>query len=347
MFSRRSAFSPRHWLLASLLLFGSEIVLWTMPTTRSLFDWGLLIVGYLALSLILLELAAFYRARNIFDLITLAGIYGLLNALLLNPASALVDVPRTLVTRAMGAHSLIGLAMLAFFLWVSGRRRAPLAVFAGTALVGIAWGTWAHWSPLEFATGGETPLSTLLIAALVPLAAGGIALILNPSRGTKAPINASLSFTQSEGMAVGDSPSSEGAIRRMTRLDWVLVLAAGLTLLIVRWAEGVLDAFSLVTIPLLIVYCVAVLYFQRRKKGAMLLDGLEGRESSPALYTAGGIAVMLGGLLGYSLPRGAGASDPLAVIAVVFTGYGLVWLPAVSLVLGARAFARQARALRL
>jgi hypothetical protein len=335
MFSRRSAFSPRHWLLASLLLFGSEIVLWTMPTTRSLFDWVLLIIGYLALSLILLELAAFYRARNIFDLITLAGIYGLLNALLLNPASALVDVPRTLVTRAMGAHSLIGLAMLAFFLWVSGRRRAPLAVFAGAALVGIAWGTWAHWSPLEFATGGETPLSTLLIAALVPLAAGGIALILNPpGRRAKAQMNAPLS-------------PPEGAIRRMTRLDWALVLAAGLTLLIVRLAEGALDAFSLVTIPLLIVYCVAVLYFQRRKKGAMLLDGLEGRESSPALYTAGIIAVMLGGLLGYSLPRGAGASDPLAVIAVVFTGYGLVWLPAVSLVLGARAFARQARALRL
>lgn len=141
--------------------------------------------------------------------------------------------------------------------------------------------------------------------------------------------------------------ASQGAFPRMTRLDWVLALAAGLTLLIVRLAEGAIDPFSLVAIPLLILYCVAVLYFQRRKKGAMLLDALAVSRPSPALYAAGAVALLLGGLAGYTLPRGAGATDPLAVLAVVFTGYGLVWLPAVSLVLGARAFARQARALRL
>jgi hypothetical protein len=331
MFTQRSALGSRHLLLAALLLFGSEIVLWTTPTSRSPFDWVLLVVGYLVLSLILLELAAFYRARNIFDLMALAGIYGLLNALLLNPASALVDVPRTLVTRAMGAHSLIGLAMLAFFLWVNGHRRMPLVVFGGAALIGVTWGAWAHWSPIEFSTGGETALSVMLIAAFVPLAVGGAALAA-PHRANGVP--------QGEG-------EGARAIRRMTRFDWALVLSAGLTLLIVRLAEGAISSFSLVTIPLLILYCVGVLYFQRRKKGVMLLDALEGRKTSPALYAAGAIALLLGGLLGYSLPRGTGASDPLAVIAVVFTGYGLVWLPAVSLVLGARAFARQARALRL
>jgi hypothetical protein len=133
----------------------------------------------------------------------------------------------------------------------------------------------------------------------------------------------------------------------MTRLDWTLALAAGLTLVIVRLAEGAIDSFSLLAVPLLIVYCVAVLYFQRRTKGSTLLDALDGRKPSPALYAAGAVAFGLGGLLGYGLPLGTDANDALAVIAVVFTGYGLVWLPAVSLVLGARAFARQARALRL
>jgi hypothetical protein len=35
------------------------------------------------------------------------------------------------------------------------------------------------------------------------------------------------------------------------------------------------------------------------------------------------------------------------LISALFTAYGLIWLPAVTIVLGAQAFSRQARAMRL
>ena len=59
------------------------------------------------------------------------------------------------------------------------------------------------------------------------------------------------------------------------------------------------------------------------------------------------VGFALAGAVGYSLPRGEVASDPLALISALFTAYGLIWLPAVSIVLGARAFSRQARAMNL
>ncbi len=70
-------------LLAALLAFGSEIGVWTMPTTRSPLDWALLVIGYVALSALLLEIAARYRLRDIFGLMMLAGLYGMLNGLIL------------------------------------------------------------------------------------------------------------------------------------------------------------------------------------------------------------------------------------------------------------------------
>ncbi len=120
LLTQHSALSTRYsWfvrlLLAALLGFASEVLLWTQPT-RPLLDWALLALGYLALSGLLLEIAARYRLRDAFGLLTLAGIYGMLNGLILNPATALIDVPRTLITRAMGAHAVAGLIALALFL---------------------------------------------------------------------------------------------------------------------------------------------------------------------------------------------------------------------------------------
>src|ERR1051326_7426851 len=89
--SARSTWAYR-FLLAALLFFCSEILLWTNPPTRNLLDWGLLIIGYIALSGLLLEIAVRYRLRDVYGLITLAGIYGMTNGLILNPASALIDV---------------------------------------------------------------------------------------------------------------------------------------------------------------------------------------------------------------------------------------------------------------
>ncbi|MBC8171837.1 MAG: hypothetical protein H7X77_09190, partial [Anaerolineae bacterium] len=107
-------------LLAVTLFFGSEILLWTNLSGRSASDWLLLSPGYLALSTLLLDFIVRYRVRDLPGLMTIAGLYGLLNALLLNPDTTLFDIPRTLVTRVTGAHTLLGLEMLILFLALTG-----------------------------------------------------------------------------------------------------------------------------------------------------------------------------------------------------------------------------------
>ena len=90
-----------------------------------------------------------------------------------------------------------------------------------------------------------------------------------------------------------------------------------------------------------------IIWFQQRKKGTTLLEGLA--HDPPLLRPLLLLALVLvaGGVVGYMLPRGTLTNDPLALISAGFTAFGLIWLPAVSMVLGARALSRQARAMRL
>ncbi len=129
-------------LLAALLLFASEVVLWTNPTGRAPLEWLLLAVGYLALAVLLLDLAARYRIRDLFGLLALAGIYGLISSLALNSQTALAEVPRTWATRVMGAHTLAGLGALLLFLTFTSARSRGLLLAA--VVSGLLWGVWVR-----------------------------------------------------------------------------------------------------------------------------------------------------------------------------------------------------------
>jgi len=391
-------------LFAALLFFGSEIILWTnlgngerpqvtsaplsalFETTssetrpeilfasaddaRTPLDWLITLPGYVALAALLLELAARYRARSIFEAMALTGIYGIANGLLLNPTTALVDVPRTLVTRAMGGHALVGLAMLALFLFIQrvgaqrGRQATTLyaALIFAALVVGIFWGAWARWTPVDLWARAETPLPTMLIAAGCAWTLVVALTIRRPNRAPPAPKAQGdnepladmaaafrMSATSPPTMSRGGAPSA-----RLTRGEWAACLMMLAALAVLRFAQGVIDGFSAAAVPLLIAYCLGVLYFRQRKKGISFVEG-----DSPAggalrttLRLAGaGIVFLAASLIGYDLLRTpeliGTASDPVAIMAVVFTAYGLVWLPCVSLVLGARAFIKQARGFQL
>ncbi len=132
------------WMLrgfvAALFLLVSEIVLWNRPGDRSPLEWLLLVLAYLALAALIVDLALRYRVHDLFSLLALAGVYSLTNSLLVNPQTALVDVPRTWVTRVLGAHSLLGLGVL--LLLIRPQRLLPVA-----GLVGLLWGLWLRWLP--------------------------------------------------------------------------------------------------------------------------------------------------------------------------------------------------------
>ncbi len=313
-------------LLAALLGFASEVLLWTSPTTRPIFDWGLLALGYLALSSLLLELAARFRLRDVFGLLALAGIYGMLNGLILNPDSALIDVPRTLITRAMGAHAATGLIALALFLLLTRgglrSRMTAIAALGLTLIVGVGWGAWARWSPVEFAGLDASTPESLALVACISMAL--IALTLAAARRVSAPVDL-----------------------RLDARGWAFTLIVLIGLLVIHLAQGAIDPLSLAIIVTLTIFSIMICWFQQRKKGMTLLDpvGSEPPSWAPVLLLI--IVFAAAGVVGFSLPRGELSRDPLALIGALFTAYGLIWLPAVSIVLGARAFSRQARAMRL
>jgi hypothetical protein len=122
-------------LMAALLLFGSEILLWIDPPARAFTDWLLLVVGYVALGALVLDLAARYRIRSVYDAMLVIAIYALCAGLLLNPQTALADFPRTFMTRVLGAHGLLGLEMFGLFLALTnGTGRRTRRLLPGSSL---------------------------------------------------------------------------------------------------------------------------------------------------------------------------------------------------------------------
>lgn len=329
-----SALSPQPsaWslrlLLAALLAFCSEVVVFTALTRQSVVELGLAALGYVALSALLLDTAARFRLRDAFGLLALAGSYGMLNGLLINPATTLSDVPRTLITRGMGAHAVAGLLALALLL-VIGRgglwSRRKLIIMLVLALVtGFGWGAWAKWWRFVVGTGAISELIDLIIPAAGGFALIAAALVLANRRRSETPVD-----------------------MRLNPAGWAFTLIILGGLLIIRLVRGEVDILSLSMIVTLAVFSVMILWFQQRKKGAILLDGLGAGATHWLGIAALMMAFVAAGIAGYGLPRGDTAGDPIAIISAVFTAYGLIWLPAISIVLGARAFSRRARAMNL
>jgi len=310
-------------LLGALLLFGWEVLLWNDPSARAVLDWARAALGYALIATLLLDLAARYRVRDIFGALLLAGVYATLNALTINPQAMLYELPRTLVTRLLGPGALVGLGMMALLLWLAGRGRNVWLALAALP-VGIAAGAWARWSPVVLAGADETALTLVYVAAGI-----GVALITV--------------LTWATARARLDSPPDF----RLGPLEWFVVGGGLIGLGAWQYADGALDWLALALTAGLLALCWATLWATARAKGATYVD-LLGTFAPRWRWLGMGLGMFAVAVaLGWSLPRGQGATDPIAVIGGVMTAFGIVWLPTVALVLGARMFQRQTRALRL
>lgn len=128
--------------------------------------------------------------------------------------------------------------------------------------------------------------------------------------------------------------TQNAAPRRLTPPEWVLLAVVLAALLLLR---GV-DPLRLAITAALVGYCWLILWFQRSERPRTLLDGWHPL-SVRDLLLAGGL-LLAAGALGYSLPFDG---QPREIIGAVFTAFGMVWLPTVSLVLGVRTYRRATR----
>jgi hypothetical protein len=312
-------------LLGALFLFGSDVLLWPFPERRPLAEWGFVLVGCMALAAALLDLAARWRVRGVFGRLALAGLYGLGASLLMHPSVALADIPLNLLNRVLGSQALAGLLMLTLFLELL-RGRASLWLYVGSLLAGAMWGILGRWFPPSFNPDlPETPLPVLLVGALIGFVLIAALWVIAARRA--------------QGITAPDM--------RLSRRARLLVAVALVGLLALRLAQGVIDAVSFGVILSLIAFLVALLWFQKGKRGVSLLEGALPPAPPNPRFLLVALLFVAAGALAYQIPRGEGDGDITGVLGTLFIAFGTVWLPTVSLVLGGRAFLRQVQAQQL
>lgn len=317
-------------LLGAALLFGGEVLLWNDPPGRALWQWGVLVLGYLALAALVLDVFVRYRVHDFWGVMTLAGVCGLGIGVLLNPQSGLADVPRTLVTRVTGAYTLLSLEMLVLFLALTGGQMRSLrwSLMLGSAAVGLAWGTYTRFAPSQTDVAfGDVPLQTLLL-----FGAGGVGVIM----GIFALAQRRASALMPDGLLLG-------------RREWGVLLSGLAALVLLRVLQGDIRLTNLLLAGILFALCWGILWYRRStKKPTLLYAHLPIRPLSLVWVSLAVAILFWTGVFAYSLPQiGSAALNQLSVVVFGFALYGLAWLPTVSLVLGARAYIRQIQGVKI
>ncbi len=318
-------------LLGALFFWGSDVLLWLDAPSRPLHEWVLRLVGYGVLACLILDLASRYRIRDVYDSMALIAIYALLVGALLAPQSTLNDLPRTLLTRVLGGHGLVGIEMFGVFLVLIGgnNRRALLILVGASVWNGFYWGVWMRWMPELgglFAPVSPTEMFFLALGGLLPALLLWGAVRVVPSR---------LATLEPSSLMMG-------------RVGWLIVIAIGFAYLLLRGLDGTLNTGALVPIVLLIIVSWAVLWFRRSDKGRTLLDDyLPPHPISPLWVVLAMACFGLAVGVAYVLPLVQLAFFPqfsqLWLMEIGFGAVGALWYPTVAAVVAFRGVDAQLR----
>ncbi|MCA9912289.1 MAG: hypothetical protein KC496_03035, partial [Anaerolineae bacterium] len=107
--SQRSATWAARFLLAALFFFGCEVLFWTGFQSYTPADWLVRIAGYTALAVLVLDVMARYRIRDLYDAMTVLAGFGLLAAAFIAPEETLREFPARLAFWGLGGYALLGL----------------------------------------------------------------------------------------------------------------------------------------------------------------------------------------------------------------------------------------------
>ncbi|MCU0514262.1 MAG: hypothetical protein MUE40_17035 [Anaerolineae bacterium] len=313
-------------LLAALFVFGGEVLVWTEMQTLTLPEVLLRGAGYIALAVLVLDLAARYRIRDLYDSMALLCVYGLAAGLLLTPELAFADFPRTFVTRVLGSHNLTGAIAFGLFLALTaGHVRQYRWRCAGVlAWTGFYRGVWLRWNPVF-----NPEAQVISLPALLALAGGVLlpallllALAYYSRATTLKPLDLRLPF-----------------------IGVMVVLLVLLLLFLARAVQGVIDGGGWLLSLLLIGVCLAVLWFRRSDHSGELLDA-HLPPTPPALPWLLVLALIfiLSLFFGYALPL-AGTPDynQFWLMELGYSAVGFLWLPLLAGVIAVRGVDRQMR----
>lgn len=320
--------SPALWLLrlllATLLFWGSEIVLWQNPLHYSALEWLIRLLGYPLLATLILDIAQRYRIRDAYDAMLLLAASALLASILINPSEGWADFLGTLLTRIIGAHALTQMILWGIFLCLlrGDIRRYGLYSIFGMAWLGLFWGFWMRWTPELRGSFEPVPLETMFIYA---------ALFIMPI------VLYWLTRLFAKELTAPDL--------LLSPIEWAIAAIIMLCIFLYQAYIQAIGTGALITVALIMTVLWLTLWFRREARQESLMEKFLPLKPQAfycvplALLTFVGVTY-----LAYNLPRiQAAFVDQLWLMEIGFFAVGLLWLPIVASVIAVRAFDRLMR----
>src|SRR5690349_3530402 len=110
--------------LGVILFTLSEIVMWNNPPPRSVIEWPVLLILYIALAAIMMDVVARFQVNTVATLLLTSALYGLIVSVIINH-SAFDDLaagPFAFLVRGLGLQTAAGLyGILLFVIIMRGR----------------------------------------------------------------------------------------------------------------------------------------------------------------------------------------------------------------------------------
>lgn len=319
-------------LLGFALLLGGEVLFWGNPAAHTLLDWLLLLMGYNLIAVVLLDILVRYRVRDLWGVMIVVGIYGLLNGLLLNPSDVMADIPRRLLSHSLGGYWFIGMESIGlFFILLNGlgaykKRILLIAVVS----VGFFWGVWVYWFP-AFNLGAYTPV-------LIPEMFAYLAFGLTPIIALSLLLRLQISRLKTDTITAQDF--------KLTAQQAFPVAIGLLALFALHATQNRIDGTGLFLTVLVLAAFWVVLWFRADTRKPPLLSAFFPMRPIgwPWLLLALAIFCGMAGL-GVALPLVAlFGFNQFTLLTTVFGLVGAVWIPLTAAVLGVRSFTRQMQA---
>lgn len=311
--------------LATLLLFGSEIILWLNIQNYGVADWLIRVVGYLLLATLVLDIAIRYRIRDVYDAMVLLAGYALLHSIIISPEIGWQRIPDSLLTRIIGSEALTAIILWGVFLtFLRGNvRKYHFLLIGGLFWLGFYWGTWMRWIPELRGTFEAVPLSELLTYA-------GIAFF------------AVILFYM---LTIRFAKAYQASDYLLTPFEWAI---AALIIIILFFYQAILATITTTALSiaaLLLTLSWLILWFRREKDQISLMETHLPLKPLHPLWIAASILVFVGAsIFAYLLPLVQLAQfNQLWLMELGVFAVGIFWLPLVATVLAMRGMDRAMR----